>query len=83
MEIHGVCREIAPPERTVCTEIMDGCPGESLVTTVLVEQEGKTTLTTTMLYESREIRDAVLKSGMEHGVTASYDRLANLLTAAS
>jgi uncharacterized protein YndB with AHSA1/START domain len=75
----GVCREIAPPERMVCTELMDGYQSESLVTTVLVEQDGKTTLTTTAQYESREIRDAVLKSGMERGVAASYDRLADLL----
>ena len=32
-----------------------------------------------MRYESREARDAVLKSGMEKGVAASYDRLADLL----
>jgi len=32
-----------------------------------------------MRYESQEARDAVLKSGMEKGVAASYDRLADLL----
>ncbi|MGA2096841.1 MAG: SRPBCC family protein [Candidatus Acidiferrum sp.] len=75
----GVCREFAPPERVVCTEMMDGYPSESLVTTVLTEEGGKTTLTTTMLYESKEVRDMVLKTGMERGVAASYDRLAELL----
>ena len=75
----GVCREFTPPERMVSTEMMDGYPSESLVTTVLIEEGGKTTLTTTMLYESREVRDMVLKTGMERGVTASYDRLAELL----
>lgn len=79
MGMGGICRQIVPPERIVCTESMDGYPGESLVTTVLVEHSGQTTLTTTVLYESREIRDAVLKSGMEQGVAASYDRLAELL----
>ena len=54
-------------------------PGEALLTTVPVEQGGKTALTVTMRYESREARDAVLKSGMERGVAASYDRLAELL----
>jgi len=44
-----------------------------------VKQNGVTTLTTTVRYESREVRDAVLKSGMERGVAASYDRLAKLL----
>jgi uncharacterized protein YndB with AHSA1/START domain len=75
----GVCREFVPPGRLVCTELMDGYPSESLVTTVLVEHDGKTTLTTTALYESREVRDTVLKTGMERGVAASYDRLAGLL----
>ncbi|HWY42014.1 MAG TPA: SRPBCC family protein [Candidatus Sulfotelmatobacter sp.] len=74
----GVCREFARPERIVCTELMDGYPNESLVTTVLVEQSGRTTLITTCLYESREVRDMVIKSGMESGVEASYKRLDDL-----
>jgi len=53
--------------------------GESLITTTLAEQGGRTTLTSTMLYVSQEVRDTVLKSGMESGVAASYDRLAELL----
>ncbi|HZE28101.1 MAG TPA: hypothetical protein VE083_11965 [Terriglobales bacterium] len=48
-------------------------------TIVLVEQGGQTTLTQTLAYESREARDAVLKSPMEQGVTAGYDRLAELV----
>ncbi len=75
----GVCREFVPPARIVTTESMDGYPGEALVTTVLVEQDAMTTLTTTILYESKETRDVALKSGMERGVAASYDRLAGLL----
>jgi uncharacterized protein YndB with AHSA1/START domain len=46
---------------------------------VLVEQGGRTTLTSTVLYESREARDVALKSGMEQGAAAGYDRLAELL----
>ena len=38
-----------------------------------------TTLTQTILYGSREARDVVLKSPMEQGVAAGYDRLAELL----
>jgi len=79
MSLHGVCREFVPPERIVNTEHMQGFTGESLVTTVFAEQAGKTTLTTTVLYESRQVRDAMIKSGMERGVAASYDRLAELL----
>jgi len=77
----GVYREIVPPERLVHTEQFDNpwYPGESLITTVLDEQRGKTTLTTTMLYESRDARNGIRKSGKESGVAASYDRLAELL----
>jgi hypothetical protein len=38
-------------------------------------------MTTTVLYASNEIRDAVLKSPMESGVAKSYDKLAELLAA--
>jgi uncharacterized protein YndB with AHSA1/START domain len=81
MGMGGVYREIVAPERIVATEVFDDpwYPGEAVGTLVLVEQGGKTTLTQTMLYESRETRDAVLKSPMESGVAASYDRLAELL----
>ena len=82
MGMRGVYREIAPPERSVHTESFDDYPGESLVTTVLVEQGGKTRLTATVLYPSQEVRDAVIKSGMEHGVAECYDKLAELLASA-
>ena len=84
MGMGGVYREIAAPERLVNTERFDEAwyPGEGVGTLVLVERGGRTTLTHTMRYESREARDAVLKSGMEKGVAASYDRLADLLASA-
>jgi uncharacterized protein YndB with AHSA1/START domain len=79
MGMCGVYREIVPPERLVSTESFDDYPGESLNTLLLVEQGGKTTLTVTILYQSQEIRDAVIKSGMEHGAAECYDKLAELL----
>ena len=79
MGMRGVYREIAPPERSVHMESFDDYPGESQVTAVFVEQGGKTTLTATVLYPSQEVRDAVIKSGMEHGAAESYDKLAELL----
>jgi uncharacterized protein YndB with AHSA1/START domain len=76
----GVYREIVPPERLVYTEKWeDWDVGEVLVTTVLVEQGGKTTLTSTMLYPSQEVRDKILKSGLERGAAETYDRLAEYL----
>ncbi len=82
MGMSGVYREVVPPERLVATESFDEpwYPGGALVTTTLVERGGRTTLTTTVLYESREARDMVLKSPMEEGVAAGYDALAELLS---
>ena len=54
-------------------------PGEAVGTIVLSEQSGKTTVTQTILYGSREARDAILKTGMEKGLAASYERLADTL----
>jgi uncharacterized protein YndB with AHSA1/START domain len=81
MGMSGVFLEIAAPERIVSTEKFDEAwyAGEAVGTVLLVEQGGRTTLTQTLVYESREARDGVLQSGMESGVTMSYDRLAELL----
>lgn len=81
MGMGGVYRELAAPERIVSTERFDQAwyPGEGIGTLVLVERDGRTTATHTMLYESKAARDAVLKSGMERGVAAGYDRLDVLL----
>jgi uncharacterized protein YndB with AHSA1/START domain len=81
MGMGGVYREVKAPERVVATEKFDEAwyPGEAVGTLVLSEQGGKTTVTQTVLYQSREARDGVLKSGMESGVAASYDRLERLL----
>jgi uncharacterized protein YndB with AHSA1/START domain len=79
----GVFREIVRPERLVCTEKFDEpwYPGDAVDTTVFVEKGGKTTVTTTVLYASKEARDGVLKSPMEGGVAKSYDKLAEVLAA--
>lgn len=81
MGMGGVFHEVVAPERIVATEKFDESwyPGEALDTTVLVEQDGKTTLTLTVLYESREARDVALKSGAEQGMALGYDRLEAIL----
>jgi len=77
---HGVYHEIAAPERVVFTEIYDPFPNDgSLVTSVLTEDGGKTRLTVTALYPSKEIRDFVISTGMETGAAISYDRLEDLV----
>jgi len=80
MGMRGTIREMSAPERLVHVETFDDYPGEALVTTTFVEKGGKTTVTINLLYESKDIRDAVVRSGMEHGAAESYDRLAEFLT---
>jgi uncharacterized protein YndB with AHSA1/START domain len=77
----GIYQDVDPPERLVATEAFDEhwYPGEALITTVFKEQNGKTLVTTTLLYESSDARDAVLQSPMESGFGASLDRLDALL----
>ena len=76
----GEYREIARPERIVNTEWWeDWNQGECLVTTLLTEREGRTTLTSTVLFPSEEVRDAVLKSGLESSAGALYGKLDALL----
>lgn len=84
MGMRMICREFVPPERIVCEEKFDQSwyEGSAVGTTVFVEKNGKTTVTNTVRYDSKEIRDTVLRSPMETGVAASYDKLAEMLAKA-
>ena len=81
MGMRGVYRELIPSERVVATEKFDQpwYEGEAVGTVTFDEQDGKTTLTMTILYASKDIRDAVLQSPMEQGVAAGFNKLAELL----
>jgi uncharacterized protein YndB with AHSA1/START domain len=77
---HGVYREVHAPERVVFTEIYEPFPdAESVVTSVLTEENGKTRLTATVVYPSLEVRDIVIGTGMAKGAAISYDRLEDLV----
>ena len=75
--MNGDYREVAAPTRIVHAERFDQAwyPGDSIVTTNFEERDGATTVTMTMSFDSRAIRDQAIESGMEHGVAASFDRL--------
>lgn len=81
MEMRGLYREIKPPERLVSTENWGGDWPETVNTVSFSEENGKTTLTCSILYPSKEARDSVLKTGMKEGVALSYNRLATHLGA--
>ena len=77
---YGEYREIARPERVVFTEIFEPYPDVvSVVTSELTEENGKTRMTATVEYPSREVRDMVRSTGMERGAALSYDRLDDLV----
>lgn len=84
MGMGGVLREVVAPERLVATERFDQSwyPGEALVSQVLTEQGGRTTITMTMRYESKEARDMVVESGATSGMEMGYARLEAILAEA-
>jgi uncharacterized protein YndB with AHSA1/START domain len=72
----GEFREIVRPERIVWTFEWEGMPGHvSVDTLTLEEQDGKTALTSTSVFDSVQDRDGMLQSGMEEGAAETYDRL--------
>jgi len=83
MGMGGVHREIVAPERVVATQLFEGAEpaDESVVTSLLVEREDRTTLTTIVLYASKASRDAMLATDMAAGMEAGYARLDALLAA--
>lgn len=81
MGMGGTYREIVTGERLVATEKFDESwyEGEAVDTTTFVENNGKTTLTVSVLYASKAVRDEVLKSGATDGLTANFDALDKVL----
>ena len=81
MGMGGVHREIERPERVVNTQRFDQdwTGGEAIGTLQLLERDGKTISTNTVLYVSKEARDGALASGMDQGMAMGYDRLEGLL----
>jgi uncharacterized protein YndB with AHSA1/START domain len=74
---HGVYREVVPEERLVSTEIYEGVPngeeGATLNTATFAEADGRTTLTILVEAPSKEIRDAIIATGMEDGLQDALD----------
>jgi len=82
----GEFREVVRPSRIVHVERFNpgdvgGEMGEALVTSELAEKGGVTTMTMTIRYASKEVRDAALKTGMTDGMEMSYQKLDELLVA--
>jgi uncharacterized protein YndB with AHSA1/START domain len=73
---HGVFHEVTAPERIVWTFEFEGMPGHVLLETVTFEeQDGKTHMVDSSVFQSVTDRDGMLQSGMESGAAESFDRL--------
>ena len=73
---HGEYREIVPDERIVTTEVYEGmADAEAVVHVTFTEEDGRTTLTVLVQAPSKEIRDAIIDSGMETGMQEAMDAL--------
>ena len=76
---HGVYRELVPGARIVCTEVYEGHPdGEAsaaLCTYTFRGAPGHTAVALLTAMRTREDRDALLESGMDEGVHASWGLL--------
>ena len=74
--------EIAPPSRLVYTEVFEPTAAGAkpddpavVVTVTFEEQNGRTFMTSRSLCPSKDVRDAIIASGMEHGMRETMDAL--------
>ena len=73
---HGEFREIVANKRIVSTEVYEGVPdAEALDTATFTEADGRTLLEILVECPSREVRDAIIDSGMEGGMQEAMDLL--------
>jgi uncharacterized protein YndB with AHSA1/START domain len=76
---HGVFHGPASPDGMTQTFEFDGAPGHvSLGTVSMEENGGRTRVRVHSVYQSVEDRDAVVASGMGHGMAEGYRRLDEL-----
>ena len=78
----GIYQEVTPHSRLVYTELFepDGAGTQPtdlpvIVTVTFDEREGKTDMVSHSLCPSPEVRDAIIASGMEHGMRETMDQL--------
>ena len=79
---HGEYLEIVPNERLVSTEVYEGVPQPAdgpeqgtVNTATFSEKNGRTKLTVLVQAPSKDVRDAIIESGMEDGLQDALDLL--------
>lgn len=82
----GRYTEVTPPTRLVYTQLFeptasgaDPADGELIITVTFDERDGRTHVVSRSLCPSKEVRDTIMASGMEHGMRASWDLLDELV----
>jgi uncharacterized protein YndB with AHSA1/START domain len=80
---HGVTHEVVLNERIIGTFEFDGLPEAGHVTLETTRFESlpgnRTRVTSQSIFQSVSDRDAMVQSGMEHGVVEGYERLDDIL----
>ena len=79
MQLTGVYKEITPPSKLVSTSSSGAPWPDTLDTLTLSEENGRTTITQSILYPSKAARDAALETGMKEGMAIGLDRLERYL----
>jgi uncharacterized protein YndB with AHSA1/START domain len=78
---HGVYHDVVTDERIVHTFEFEGAPGRVSLNVIRFEEaEGRTTVTSTAVFETIEDRDSMVRSGLENGAREGFERLASLLS---
>lgn len=77
----GVYTEVVPDARLVYTQVFEPMAqmGSVVVAVTFGEHDGKTDVTMHSLYPSTQARDAIIASGMEHGMRETMDQLEELV----
>ncbi|MDB5181853.1 MAG: ATPase [Candidatus Saccharibacteria bacterium] len=77
---HGVYHDVIKDERIVQTFEFEGVPGHVSFNVIRFDEtDGKTTVTSTAVFETIADRDGMVSTGMESGARESFERLATLL----
>lgn len=80
MAMHGEFKTVEEQTLLVHTEEFDDWPDNNSEVTHTLHEKGDATLLTVLIaYESKEARDAVLRTGMDEGMEYSYGNLDALL----
>ena len=78
---YGSFHEVRAPERLVQTFTWEGAPDGVSLETLTFEslEDGRTRIVAVSVVESMQLRDLILSSGMDVGVTEGFEKLDELL----